>query len=208
MAHTKIIIFVSVILMTSLACNFLTSSKFLDQKLKPSKPLYTISGTLNPAKEITVPGNTRVLVLWMVLPDSAGYDYIFGEGTVNFENYAFTINFDGPPPPEALNKINDTTFGVGFVILTGNQKLDGKIDRKNFPADEIIGISANYAVIYVDGSFENVPNTGWINNFGQGYSVGQGVDMPEGFDEFKPVAPNKIQIIIDDFKNIKFLNFW
>lgn len=195
----------SAILITSLACNFITSSKLINQK---AKPLYTISGTLHPAREITLGRNTRVLVLWIVLSEYPGQGYIFGEGTVDFANYSFVINFDEAPPPEALNEVNDSAFGVGFVILTANQKWDGKIEEADFPADEIIGISANHAVIYIDGNFKSMPDAGWINNFGQGYSVGQGVDMPEGFDEFKPVAPNKFQIIIDDFENIEILNFW
>jgi hypothetical protein len=202
MARTKIISFVSVILMTSLACNFLTSSKFLEQKLKPSKHLYTISGTLNPAREITVPGDTRVLILWTVLSEDPGYGYIFGEGTVDFVNYSFTINFDEPPPTEAMNRLDDLNLGYGRVILTANQRWNGKLPEASFSKDEIIGIAGSYFIFYIDGKVNSVKNADWLSDFSQGYSVGREVKMSSGFDKFKLVAPNTIQLIIDDLDNI------
>jgi hypothetical protein len=203
---TKLLAAVSLIM--ALACSSLPSILLPDQRAQNSQPLYAISGTLNPAREITLPGNTRVLVMWMVLREDPGYIYFYGEGVLNFTNYAFEIDFDEPPPPEALNKFGGSLLGIGFVVLTANQKWDSKIDADDFPTADILGISANHAVIYVDGSFQNVPDAGWVNNFKPGFNVGRGVDLPEGFDQFEPVSPNEIQIIIDDFKNIKFLNWW
>ncbi len=202
----KIMPLVAAALVLTLACSFITSSPYVSRK----EPLYTISGSLNPAREITMPANTRVLVLWFVSatdPDSA---YIFGEGTVDFVNYSFVIEFDEPPPPEALNRVGNSSFGMGFVILTANQKWNGWISGEDFQAQEILGISANHAVIYIDGNFDTLPDVGWFADFQQGYNVGQGVDVPEPevFDKFKPVSPDSIQVIIDDFKNIKLLNFW
>lgn len=198
-------IVLAVAMLLAASCNL--SPQFGNQKVSPSEPVYTISGTLHPAREITLPVKTRVLVMWMVLAEDPGYIYIFGEGDLDFDNYSFVLHFYEAPPPEALNKIDDSVFGLGFVILT-NQNWEGKMEEENFPTEEIIGISANHAVIYVDGSFEDVPDTGRVADFDQGYNVGEGVDVPDDFDIFKPVTPDKIQIIIDDFENIEFLNFW
>ncbi len=200
----KIIPLVAVSLAVTLACSFVTTSPLLAQK----EPLYAIAGSLNPTREITVPAKSRVLVLWMVSgtdPDSA---YIFGEGTVDFENYSFVIEFDEPPPPEALNHTDDVSFGMGFVILTANQKWDTGTSFDELPED-ILGISANHLVIYMDGNFDALPNADWFAGFNQGYNVGQVVDVPDPavFDKVVPAAPNSIQIIIDDLENIKFLNF-
>lgn len=208
----KVLRFIGLFAMISLACAFATSLPFVQKVTSsptPNKFSYTISGTLNPARETTIPRNTRALVVWMV-SEGDDHGYIFGEGKLDFERYRFSIHFDEPPPSEALNRVDDSSFGLGLVILTSNQKLGGRIDGDAFAPDGFIGISANHAVIFLDGNFESLEDSGWFKAFNQGYNVGRGLDLPEPevFDIFQPVSPESMQIIIDDPRNIKFLNLW
>lgn len=195
-----------------LACSFIPSPTLLDRIKEagaPEEHLYTVSGTLHPAGEITLSENTRVTVLWLVL--SGGRDYIgytFGEGKVDFKNRSFEVNFDEPPPSGAVNQIDDKVLGVGFVILTDSHEWDGEIPMEAYTSENILGISANHAVIYIDGDIETFSDPEWLDYFEYGYNVGEGVDLPEGLDEFRPVDPHSIQIIIDDFENMEFLNFF
>jgi hypothetical protein len=49
----------------------------------------------------------------------------------------------------------------------------------------------------------------WYNEFNPGYSAGRGLDDPDSvFDQFEPVDPTIIEIIIDDMENIQFVNWF
>jgi len=206
MNRSKIIILISASLTLSIACQFISSSTPLNQTKSTPKPLYTLSGTLHPAREITIPRNIRVLVLWTILTEDPAYLYIFGEGKLDFQNYTFVINLNAPPPTEAMNRLDNFALGYGRVILTANQRWNGKIPVDSFSKDDIIGLAASHLVFYINGDVNSVSGTEWLNLFNQGYSVGKVVEMLSGPDVFEPVAPNTIQIIIDDLENIDIAN--
>ena len=208
----KVLRFIALFSMISLACAFAASLPFAQKVTVSPTPnpfSYTISGTLNPARETTIPRKTRALVMWLV-SEGEDHGYIFGEGKLDFERYRFSIHFDEPPPAEALNAVDESSLGMGFVILTSNQKLGGRIDGDALASGDLIGISANHAVIFIDGDFKSLEKPDWFKSFNQGYNVGRGLDLPEPatFDIFQPVSPDSMQIIIDDPRNIKMLNFW
>jgi hypothetical protein len=190
-------------LMVTLACSFLTSSPLL----KTPEPLYSISGTLHPARETTLPGNTRVLVLWTVVSEDDPHLYIFGEGTLNFKNYTFSIPLYGPPPAEAINQLEGLSLGYGRVILTADQKLKKSIPPDSFTREEILGIVASDMIFYIDGDTSAAPNVDWLTAFDQGYSVAREVRIDSGSDKFEPAAPGSLQLIIDDLDNIEVANW-
>jgi competence protein ComEC len=167
---------------------------------------FTVSGTLDFRKQVELPEDARVIVIWGVSSTYPDYDYLFGEGRIDFENNTFEIVFDEAPPDEALNRLDSDALGVGTVMITTDQTLEpGKISMEAFSKVDILGASGQYGVIYREGNFANVP---WSNEFHQGYGVGKGIDLPDGtFDIFEPADRTTIEIIIDDIKNIKFVNW-
>ncbi len=196
------LVFLAAVLISVLACNSLGTPT------PPKEHLYTVSGTLHPAREITMPKNTRVVVLWTVLSGETGYGYVFGEGTIDFLNYAFTIHFDEPPPIEAINQMGDLSFGYGRVILTANQKWHQKIPAESFTKKDIIGIVASDMIFYIDGNTDTLTDVSWMKDFGQGYNLAREVKNPSGSDSFAPASPNSLQMIIDDINNIEVANWW
>ena len=177
--------------------------------LVPLEIPFKVSGTLNYRKQIQLPENSRVIVLWTVTAVYPDYGYVFGEGTIDFSNNTFDIEFDEPPPFEALNWLASDALGVGTVIITTDQTLEsGKILQENFSTADIQGASGQYGIIYVNGNFETLEMADWINKFNQGYSAGKGIEIPNSvFDGFEPIDPTTIEIIIDDFENIEFVNW-
>lgn len=188
-------IFLTAVLVSILACSSLGTPT------PPKEHLYTVSGTLHPAHETTMPKNTRVLVLWTVITGETGYGYIFGEGTIDFVNYTFTVHFDEPPPSEAMNLINNLTFAYGRVILTVNQKWHGKISQDLFTKKDILGIVASDMIFYIYAKAD-IPDVSWMKDFGQGYSLARKIKNPDGNDSFAPASPTSLQMIIDDLDNI------
>ena len=182
------------------ACSFNAS--------KPA-PMFKVSGTLNYQKQITLPENSRVIVIWQVTADDPDYGHVYGEGKIYSENNTFEIEFDSPPPSEALNWSGSSALGVGFVIITTDQSIEtGKLTSDAFSTDVILGASGQYALIYVNGKFELMEERYWFTDYIQGYSVGKGVDIPDSvFDGFEPVDPTAMEIIIDDFEDIEFPNW-
>jgi hypothetical protein len=177
--------------------------------LRPAEFPFRASGTLNYRKQIQLPENARVMVLWSVTAVSPDYGYVFGEGTMDFNNNSFELVFDGPPPSEALNWVGSSALGVGTVIITTDQTLkSGNRLPESFSSTDILGATGQYSIIYVNGSFETLEKGGWFNEFNQGYSAGKGIEIPNTvFDGFEPIDPTTIEIIIDDFKNIEFVNW-
>ena len=204
----KIVSLVAASLAITLACTLVTSSPLLQRSANTSEPFFTISGTLNPVSETTIPGNTRVLVLWTVLSSEPEYLYVFGEGTLDFQNYTFVIHFDGPPPNEVMNQIEDLSLGYGRVILTSNQKWHGQIFQDSFSRDEILGIAASDLILFIDGNVDSVPNVDWLKNVGQGFSVIREIKASSGSETFELVDPASMHIIIDDLDNIEIADWW
>jgi photosystem II stability/assembly factor-like uncharacterized protein len=177
--------------------------------LRPAEFPFRASGTLNYRKQIQLPENARIMVLWSVTAVDPDYGYVFGEGTMNFNNNSFNLVFDEPPPSEALNWVGSSALGVGIVIITADQTLkSGNKLPESFSTADILGAAGQYGIIYVNGSFEMLEKGGWFNEFNQGYSAGKGVDIPDTvFDGFEPIDPATIKIIIDDLENIEFVNW-
>jgi photosystem II stability/assembly factor-like uncharacterized protein len=169
----------------------------------------TISGPLNYHNDVSLPANARVLAVWGVSAESPDYSYIFGEGRINFANNTFELRFNEPPPSEALNWLGSSALGVGVVIITTDQTLQpGKVTSESLSNEEILGASGQYDIIYVNNGYEIGEYLPWYNEFMPGYNVGKGVDDPNSvFDSFEPVDPGTLEIIIDDLRNIQFVNW-
>ncbi len=165
--------------------------------------LFTLSGTLTNRTASPVPGNTRVMVAWVVSSGSPDYTYVFGEGTVQAEKGTFRLTFDQPPPAKALNA---NGLGVGIVFLTTNPSL--KAGMEVGESSGIIGAAGQHAVIYLAHDPATVGGgIGWAKSFQQGYNAGRGIDLPGAFDGFEPTSRSSIEIIVDALGNIKLVNW-
>ena len=165
----------------------------------------TVSGTLANKTNKPLPGGTRVLVAWEVVSGSPDYTYVFGEGTIQETRNSFTIDFDGPPPAEALNSFG---LGVGIIFLTTSTSLKEGSDVQRLAESEIIGAAGQHAVIYLKREpTELGVNAGWAGRFKRGYNVGRGIDLPGTFDGFEPVSPSSVEVIVDAIRNIGFVNW-
>jgi photosystem II stability/assembly factor-like uncharacterized protein len=178
--------------------------------LAPLQFPFTVTGPLNYRKDIQLPENARLLVLWFVIAEDPQYIYTFGEGSMDPASNSFELVFDGPPPSHALNWMGSSALGVGLLVITTNQALQtGTISPEFLPANEILGVSAQYSIIYANNGFEIGEYMPWFNEFNPGYSVGKGVDVPDSaFDAFEPVDPWTLEIIIDDLEKIALVNWF
>jgi hypothetical protein len=133
------------------------------------------------------------------------YGYVFGEGTINRATGTFRIRFDRPPPVEALNV---GVLGVAFVIATTDQSLkEGDVITGGSAMTNLMGITAQHAVIFVASQQEAVQVRDWVAAFDTGYAVGVGVKVPGGFDQFQPANPLSALLIFDDPANIEVVNW-
>lgn len=164
---------------------------------------FVVTGPIQNNTQAAIPADARVVVVWTVSSGTPDYGYVFGEGTLDRNAGTFRIQFDGPPPAEALNA---GVLGVGLVVATTDQSLRNG-DFLTDPPTGFVGITAQHAVIFVSSRQDAMQLLDWAAAFGDGYSVGAGVEVPGTFDKFAPVSPSSAVLIVDDFANIELVNW-
>jgi hypothetical protein len=166
---------------------------------------YTVSGPLENHTGAPLPAGARVVVLWGVSSSDPDYSYVYGHGTIDRATNRFSVTFDGPPPAAALNQ--PTGIGVGLVVVTTDASLgDGRLPGEE-DTSKIIGVSGQHAVIYLRDDPAGAPAP-WLRKFRRGFSVGQGITIPNSnFDGFAPVAADALKVIVDDLDNISIVNW-
>jgi hypothetical protein len=167
---------------------------------------FVVTGHVENRTQAPIPANARLLAVWGVSATSPDYSYVFGEGTIDRGAGTFRIRFDQPPPIKALNR---GQLGVAVVIATTDQSLQvGDSIGSSYPVTEIIGVTGQYAVIFVQNRDTLLQST-WVASFEDGYSVGVGVPaLPtEVFDRFAPTSRSSAVLIIDDLANIEIVNW-
>ena len=161
-----------------------------------------VTGRIENRTQAAIPADARLLAVWGVSSGTPDYAYVFGEGTINRLTGTFRIEFDQPPPFEALNR---GMVGVAFIIATTDQSMQAGIMTS--PSTGIIGITGQHAVIFVQNRDTSLRTT-WVAEFADGYSVGVGVKVPgEVFDKFQPTSSWSPVLIIDDLANIEIVNW-
>jgi len=166
---------------------------------------FSVSGNLNNINNAQLSGNIRVVVFWCISAGSPDYLYVYGEGTFNTNDMTLEIVFENDPPADALN---NNAYGVGVIALTTDMNLkEGILPGDYRFEDSIIGAAGQYGVIFIK-DHEAAAYREWTDQFQKGYSIGKGVDVPEPqFDSFEPADPSSVEIIIDDPRNIEFVNW-
>lgn len=169
---------------------------------------YSFTGRISNPKNITIPNDAYLSVVWDVSKGNPDYGYFYGEGYLDRANNTFTIGFNEDLPAEALNR-NDSDvggLGVAYVQLltspTSKPKLVGKqlyglsdTDYKGWGAMNWSGI------IYIGGDSSKVDWRSWAKNFKQGYNYAIGVDNGTTFDDFAPADTKDIVLLIDTVKS-------
>jgi hypothetical protein len=164
----------------------------------------TISGSLINRSGAAIPPNARVVVLWSSDDGSGDYAYVFGEGTIDRATNRFTVTFDRDIPRAASY---DGALGVGLVVLTTDPNLhEGRVPDGYDYASTVIGATGQHAVIYL-GVAPSEFGSDWAAAFRPGYNVGRGVDLPGTFDGFAPAELTSMELIVDDLRNIEFVNW-
>jgi hypothetical protein len=169
--------------------------------------LYTISGKLRFDSAIAIPANARVHAIFDVSSGSPDYAYVFGSGTVNLSDSTFKLVFTQAPPTDALNSYG---LGVGIIALTADNVAEGKVEGDAIDSlqNNIIGFAEDYGLIYLSKSPDSVAlGRQWAKNFKTGFNTGKGIRKDQGFDEFEPTEPNLIEIVIDAFRNLDWVNW-
>ncbi|NIN73106.1 MAG: hypothetical protein GTO46_14495 [Gemmatimonadetes bacterium] len=189
----------------SLALTFVvaTLSAGCGDSTGPSQELL-VSGTIQDNTQAPIPGDARVLVVWVVSSGPADYTYVFGEGSLDRDAGTFQVRLDLPPPAEARNA---GVLGVGVIVVTTNQSVGEGDDIATLPETELIGAAGQYGVIYVTTPEQAAQNRYWAAEFQAGYGVGVGVEVPGDFDKFVPASPSSVVLTIDDWQNIEFVNW-
>ncbi len=170
-------------------------------------PLFTVSGTFDFQKATTIPDDAKVYAIWSV-SEGDDYEYVYGEGTLNDDKSSYTISFDEVPPTNALNY---NGLGVGIVVVTdGTVLAEGVIDDAIDPFDVLLGAATKQAIIYKTENAENARSIfPWLDRFSDGFKVGTGVPATdnETYDTFAPSSNSTIEVEINDFENLEFVNW-
>lgn len=164
---------------------------------------FVVTGAIQNNTQAAIPADARVVVVWTVSSGTPDYGYVFGEGVLDRNAGTFRVQFDGPPPAEALNA---GVLGVGLVVATTDQSLQNG-DVLTDPPTGFVGITAQHAVIFVSSRQHAMQLLDWAAAFGDGYSVGVGVEVPGTFDKFEPASPSSALLIVDDLANIEVVNW-
>lgn len=176
---------------------------------------FTITGTIEVAKQINVPEDAELYAVWSVSSGSPDYAIVAGKGVVDLAAGTFSITFDTPPPATALNDFNNPQrdsiplFGVGYLILSRGLQQDSIMTGAVPPT---YGVVAESAVIYIDGDpdrFEAAGHRPWLSAFPKGYGFGKRkVEGENTFDSIIPTGLNSMKLIIsDDWKDYKLPNW-
>ncbi len=162
----------------------------------PGTAPFSINGTLKFNKDISIPDDARLIVLWIVSAGNPDYAYVFGEGSISSADNSFQLSFDEAPPAIALN---DGRLGVGMVFLTTDQGLHQDLLLEgDLLSDGFLGAISGKALIYVSGSPDSIEFREWAGDFESGFNLGKGVEQQSGFDTFAPDDDNNLELLIDD----------
>lgn len=164
---------------------------------------FVVTGPIQNNTQAAIPADARVVVVWTVSSGTPDYGYVFGEGVLDRNAGTFRVQFDGPPPAEALNA---GVLGIGLVVATTDHSLQNG-DVLTDPPAGFVGITAEHAVIFVSSRQDAMQLLDWAAAFGNGYSVGVGVKVPGTFDKFEPASPSSAVLIVDDLANIEVVNW-
>ena len=102
--------------------------------------------------------------------------------------------------------MNAGVIGVGLVVATTDQSLQNG-DVLTDPPNGFVGITAQHAVIFLSSRQQATQLINWAAAFGDGYSVGVGVEVPGTFDKFEPASASSALLIVDDWANIEIVNW-
>ena len=171
------------------------------------EPLFVISGHVRDPNGSLAGSDARVVGIWTADAGEGDYSYVFGLGDIDLEAGTFRMEFVEEPPSEAL--LGDL-LGVGLLAVVDDSNLEeGLLPDDAF--DEVLGAAPRHSIVFkredeetIEVLHEEVP---WLKEFGNGYSVGKGIEIPDDFDGFEPVDSGSVEIIIDDLENLDFVNW-
>jgi hypothetical protein len=163
---------------------------------------FVVTGTIQNNTGQPIPAGTRLLVGWTVTSGDPDYAYTFGEGTIDPAAGTFRIEFNDPPPPEALNTGG---LGVGTIVATTNPAVGNGYHLDRLSPSEVVGAAGRYGIIYIADPNIQIPQ--WAAAFTPGYGVGIGVDVVNGFDTFQPTSQTGVVLILDNLANIDFVDW-
>lgn len=169
-------------------------------------PLFVVSGHVRDPNGSLAGSNARVVGIWTADAGEGDYAYVFGSGEIDLEAGTFRMEFVEEPPSEAL--LGDL-LGVGLLAVVDGFLEEGILPDDAF--DEVLGAAPRHYVLFFDRENENAEEALeavlWLKEFGYGYSVGKGIEIPDDFDGFEPVDPRSVEIIIDDLENLDLVNW-
>ncbi|MYA22065.1 MAG: hypothetical protein F4Z30_04420 [Gemmatimonadetes bacterium] len=171
------------------------------------EPLFVVSGHVRDPNGSLAGSDARVVGIWTADAGEGDYSYVFGSGEIDLEAGTFRIEFVEEPPSEAL--LGDL-LGVGLLAVVDDSNLqEGILSDDAF--DEVLGAAPRHSIVFkredaeaIEALHEAVP---WLKEFGYGYSVGKGIEIPDDFDGFEPVDSGSVEIIIDDLENLNLVNW-
>lgn len=165
-------------------------------------PLFHVSGTIQNNTGSPIPENARLLLAWIVFAGPADFTYAFGEGQI-LPSGRFDIDLLEPPS----TVFNAGAYGVGILVATTSPELTQGSDLNDFPIDDYIGATGEFAVVFVADPAAAATWSPWTADFEPGYGVGMGRRIPGAFDIFVPTSPDSVVLILDDIDNIEFMNW-
>ena len=170
------------------------------------EPLFVVSGHVRDPNGSLAGSDARVVGIWTADAGEGDYAYVFGSGEIDLEAGTFRMEFVEEPPSEAL--LGDL-LGVGLLAVVDGFLEEGLLPDDAF--DEVLGAAPRHYVLFFDRENENAEEALeavlWLKEFGYGYSVGKGIEIPDDFDGFEPVNPGSVEIIIDDLENLDLVNW-
>ena len=170
------------------------------------EPLFVVSGHVRDPNGSLAGSDARVVGIWTADAGEGDYAYVFGSGEIDLEAGTFRMEFVEEPPSEAL--LGDL-LGVGLLAVVDGFLEEGLLPDDAF--DEVLGAAPRHYVLFFDRENENAEEALeavlWLKEFGYGYSVGKGIEIPDDFDGFEPVDSGSVEIIIDDLENLDLVNW-
>ena len=171
-----------------------------DATTDPDADMFVLKGKIENPNNHSIPGDSKLALVWLVIDNSEQYLYSSGDFNINFSDLSFKIPMESIPDQEVINTFGNAQIAVGYLMFVTNDYPKGKFSEPN--EDAYLGFLSDRAIIYIAGDRSELKNLlPWTASFKNGYNFASAVytDEVNGYwEQYDDKNNLLIQLIADN----------